>query len=112
MNLGHMRERIIIKGYSVVTSATGAQTQTETTTATVWASVKPVRGKEGEDAGRLASLQTYLVKIHHRTDIDTSNHVLWGTKEMQIRSISDRWMQDKETPEQFLTLECEYGSQI
>ena len=111
MNQGNMRERVIIKGYTVTKSATGADIKTETTIATVWANIKPVRGGESQDVGRLAAMQTYLVKIYKR-DIDTSNFIVWGAKEMQIRSISDRWEQEKETPGQFLILECEYGAQV
>lgn len=112
MNVGKMRERVAIKGYTTATSGTGAITETPTTIATVWASVMPIRGNESQDVGRLAAIQTYLVKIYHRTDVDTSNYITWGSKDMQIRSVSDRWMQNKETPGQFLTLECEYGSQV
>lgn len=112
MNIGQMRDRVVIKGYTTVTSATGAKTRTSTTIATVWASIKPVKGYEGQDVGRLAGIQTYLVKIYDRSDVTTANYITWGTKDMQIRSVSDRWMQNKETPGQFLTLECEYGTQV
>ena len=112
MNVGNMRERVAIKGYTTVKSATGAEINTETTIAAVWASVTPIRGRESQDVGRLAALQTYLVKIHYRTDVDTSNFIVWGAKSMQIRSVTDRWEKDKGTPEQFLTLECEHGAQV
>ena len=110
--IGEMRHKVTIKGYSVVKSATGADIKTETTIGTVWATIKPVRGNESQDAGRLAAKQTYLIKIYSRTDVTTANFIVWGAKEMQIRAITDRWMQDKSTPGQFLTLECELGSQI
>ena len=112
MNLGNMRERITIKGQTIAVSGTGAQTTTDTTIASVWASVKPVRGNESDDAGRLASIQTYLVTIHYRADIDTANFITWGAKELQVRAVTDRWEQNNGTPTQFLTLECEYGRQI
>ena len=112
MNLGDMREQITLKGYTTVKSGTGAETRTETTIATVWAKITPVRGREAQDAGRQTPLQTYLVKIHKRTDLDTLDFVVWGTKDMQINSIEDRWQKDNDPPGLFLTMECEYGPQV
>ncbi|WP_339862359.1 phage head closure protein [Paremcibacter congregatus] len=110
MNIGSMRERVTIKKYTTVQSATGATTDTETTVATVWANIKAVRGTEAQDAGRLAAKQTYLVTIYTRT-LETGYFLLWGTKKLNIRSISDRWEQNKGVPGQFLTIEAEDGVQ-
>lgn len=112
MNVGEMREKITLKGYSVVKSATGAETRTAATIATVWAKITPVRGREAPDAGRNTPLQTYLVKIHNRTDLDTLDYVVWGAKDMQITGISDRYQQDGDEAGLFLTMECEYGAQV
>ncbi|MBL4802637.1 MAG: phage head closure protein [Emcibacter sp.] len=110
MKIGHMRDRITIMRKTVATSDTGATETTDTVLATVWANVKPIRGREGQDAGRLATIQTYLVKIYSR-DVTTADFISWGEKNMQIRSISDRWEAENETPGMFLTLECEDGVQ-
>lgn len=112
MNVGEMRHQITLKGYTVVISATGAEERTPTTIATVWAKITPVRGGEAPDAGRNTPLQTYLVKIHNRSDLDTLDYVVWGAKEMQINSISDRWQQDGDEYGLFLTMECEHGTQV
>jgi SPP1 family predicted phage head-tail adaptor len=109
--IGQMRHRIAIKSRTSVKDDTGGDTFTNTTTTTVWAKITPVRGREGQDAGRLAAIQTYLIKIYDTT-IDTSYFLTWGTKNLQIRSVEDRWQQDGDTFGQFLTLECDDGSQV
>tara|TARA_R110002072_G_scaffold100778_3_gene222009 strand:- start:1432 stop:1767 length:336 start_codon:yes stop_codon:yes gene_type:complete len=110
MNTGNMRERVTIKKYTPSTSATGAITETETTVATVWAEVRAIKGREAQNAGRLATIETYLITIYTRV-IDTGYFLEWGGKKLNIRSISDRWEKDKTMPGQFLKIEAEYGVQ-
>jgi len=99
-----MRERVTIKVNSYAKDALGANIPTVTDLATVWAQVKPVRGQEMKDIGRLASKELYLVTIRHRTDVTTDNSILWGAKLMNIRSV-----QNRDERKAFLSMECEAG---
>lgn len=104
--IGKMDERVSIQesseaddGYGV--TLTWANIATDPT---VWAEVKPVKGREYEDRGRLATMETYLVRIRYRTDVTTANKLVWGSKELDIRHVADREMKG-----QYLWLECEHG---
>lgn len=102
--LGSLRERVTIQTFTDTSDGGGGSTRTWTNLATVWANVKPVRGRETQDTGRLASLQTYLVTIRYRTGFDTTARLLWGSKYLNIRSLENRDERKK-----FWTMECEEG---
>lgn len=104
MAAGRLRERVTIQTFTEASDGGGGVTRTWSNLATVWAEVKPVRGSESKDGGRLAGLQTYLVTIRHRTGFDTSARLLWGSKYLNIRTMENRDMR-----KEFWTMECEEG---
>lgn len=103
---GGLRERITIEAKTLVTDAGGGGAATWSTVATVSAQVTPVKGREGEDAGRLAAMQTFLVVIRYRNDVGPLNRIQWRGRTLNIRSAEDR-----EERRQWLTMECEEGVQ-
>lgn len=105
--LGSLRERVTIQTFTDTSDGGGGSTRTWTNLATVWANVKPVQRRSNQeqvDAGRLASLQLYLVTIRYRTGFDTTARLLWGSKYLNIRSLENRDERKK-----FWTMECEEG---
>lgn len=105
--LGNLRERVTIQTFTESSDGGGGSTRTWSNLATVWAEVKPVSrvaDRERVDTGRLATIQTYLVTIRHRTGFDTSARLLWGSKYLNIRSIENRDLRKR-----FLVLECQEG---
>lgn len=99
-----MRERVAIKVKARAKDDLGTDIVTETTLATVWAKVQPLRGQEAKDVGRLAPKQLYLITIRHRTDLTTDNLIVWDSKTLNIRSV-----QNRDERSQFLSMECEDG---
>lgn len=107
MGAGAMRERITFQEEAKVSDNAGSFTkswQNIAETPTVWAEVTPVRGTEKVEAGHLKAVQTYLVKIHYRTDIKASYRIQWGSVLMNIRSKANRDQKKK-----YLTIEAEHG---
>lgn len=103
---GSLRERVTIQSATEAADGYGGNTVTWATLATVWAQVTPVKGREAEDVGRLAGLQTYLVTIRHRTDVGLDDRVVWGSKTLNIRSLTNR-----DEHKHWLVMECEEGVQ-
>ncbi|ALC92064.1 hypothetical protein AM500_21395 [Bacillus sp. FJAT-18017] len=52
--------------------------------ATVWANVKPLRGRELYSALQTHSEATTKVTIRYRKDIDATMKIQYGTKELQL----------------------------
>ena len=105
---GGMRERVTFQEETEASDGGGGYTMTWgniSTNPTMWARVQPVRGGEAVEVGRLAALQMYLVTVRHRTDLNTGMRIVWGSKTMNIRTITNR-----DEKRKFLTIEAQDGA--
>lgn len=76
------------------------------TTPTVWAMVEPMRGRERFAAEQIESRRDYRVWVRYRGDITDTMRLVWRSKSLAVRFISD------EGPlAEFLMLECESGAE-
>lgn len=66
-----------------------------------YALMRPVAGREDASTGQVRALQTYLVTIPYVDGLDKTMIVHWGTKRLNILSITDREMLRR-----YLILEC------
>lgn len=103
-HIGELRERVTIQEATTVSDGAGGQTVTWADVYTVWAKVQPVRGREEDRLGRLATVETYLVIVRFAVAVTSLSRLVWRGKVLNVRSVSDRDM-DRE----FLTCECEAG---
>ena len=101
---GELGELITIERSTTASDGMGGQTVTWTTNEQTWAKVRPVRGRETEHLGRLATVETYLFVIRYGSDVSTLDRVVWNSKTFNIRSV-----QDRDADRRWLTLECEAG---
>lgn len=104
MRVGELRERITVERATTVSDGAGGQTVTWTGAYTLWANVTPVRGREQEHLGRLATVETYLITVRHGPSITTKDRILWREKALNITAA-----QDREGTRQWLTIEAEAG---
>ena len=104
--VGELRERVSIERATTVADGSGGQTVTWTAVYArgVWAKVQPVRGREEERLGRLATVDTFLVFLRFGIDVTTLDRIVWRDKTMNVRSV-----QDREGEREFLTIEAEAG---
>lgn len=105
--LSKMRERVTIQENSTTPDGYGGAQDgwaNIASTPIVSADVMPVKGREGDDAGRLASVQAYLVTIRYRSDVTPANRLLWGSVELNIRSVTNRDQKRK-----YITIEADSG---
>lgn len=110
MQAGQLTERIRIETPQRVADGYGGETETWTTTATVWAEVKAVRGREPEEAGKPEMSVTYLITIRRRSDLTAADRIVWttnGNTELNLREIRDQGPRHE-----WLTLVAESGVRV
>ena len=109
---GALSEKITFQVKSVVEDAGGGRSKSWANISSdpsPWAKVQPVRGREPEDSGRVATIQTYLIIVRYRTDITPAHRVVYDSKNLNIRSVQDRGGDGVNPIRAFLWLECEEG---
>lgn len=72
-----MDQRVQLQQRSVTQDAVGQDTITWSTTATVWAQVQALRGREFFAAAQVQQEQTLKVRIRYRAGIDATWRLLW-----------------------------------
>lgn len=66
---GRMRYRVTWKKENATPDSGGFETETFSTTATTWADIRPMSGKEKFEAAQFRPNATHMITIRHRTDI-------------------------------------------
>lgn len=102
MNIGALDHRVKLQTASRVTDSAGGWTVTWADTATVWASVEPVSGREPFVAQQLQGHVTHKVLIRYRSGITHDMRVLFGTRKFDVQAV----INDKERNET-LMLYCQ-----
>lgn len=67
----------------------GAEAQVPEKQCTLWAEVRPTRGKEFTEAHKTSSEQKYKVTTHYRPGINPSMEVRWGDLKLNIDAVID-----------------------
>jgi SPP1 family predicted phage head-tail adaptor len=88
---GRLRHRIEIQAAAESrTSASGAVSKAWTTTATVWGSVDPLRGKKLEQARQISPRVTHEVMMRGRQSITSANRLLFKGRALNIEYVGDQ----------------------
>ena len=91
MRAGKLDQVITLQSATTSTDTMGAETET-------WAEVKgaprraeyiPMRGLERMEAGKLASVTLFKLRIRRYADLDTAHRVIHGDKTYRIVGIED-----------------------
>lgn len=102
--IGMLNERVTIQRYTESRDDLGGVTRTWGDLRSCAARVRPVKGREADDAGRLAAIETYLVDIRWWQGITPRDRLVWRGRVLNIRSVENR-----DERRRFLTMECEAG---
>lgn len=108
---GLMRERVTVQSATVSADNIGGISDGAVTWASIatvpdiWARVMPIsgRGAERVNAMQLQSAISHEVTIRYRTDLTPAYRLVWGSKALNIRSISH------DEKHRHTTLFCEEG---
>lgn len=102
--IGELRERVTLQTKTRTRDAMGGYAETWADTATVWALVRPMSGRERAQAGQQQAAANYLVVMRYRSDVLAGQRLLWRDTPLNIRFIADRGPRAE-----FLELEAELG---
>ena len=89
MRAGRLRHQVTIQGLTTAPDAYGDIVETWTDTATVWAEVVPLSGKEYYAARQVSAEVDVRVTIRYRTGIKPAMRVKYGTSLLDIQSVID-----------------------
>lgn len=89
MRIGQLKDRVTIQNYVRTPDGYGGYTETWQDIATVWANIKPLRGREFFQAQQIQSEVTHKITIRYRNDIDETCRVKYNGQIFDIKSIID-----------------------
>jgi SPP1 family predicted phage head-tail adaptor len=102
MNIGELNRRVKLQTAARTSDGAGGVTVTWSDTATVWAAIEPVSGREPFVAQQLQGHVTHKVLIRYRSGITHGMRVLLGTRAFDVQAV----INSKESNES-LTLYCQ-----
>ena len=104
LSVGKMRERIVIQSQGRTTDLGGGAAVAWSTVATTWARIVPSSGSESFSGMQVTNTNTFEITMRYRTNITTTNRILWGSRTFNIRSVINNNERDK-----YLTVVAEEG---
>lgn len=107
VHLGELTEQIELYHRTLTDDGSGGATMTETLYATVWAHMRPMSGREQEQAMRSESRSRFLAVIRNRTDVVQTDILKWDGREFNVNFIKLRGFRGL-----YLEMECELGASV
>jgi len=101
---GRLTQRVILQSKSVARDAMGGETITWVDAATVWAEIRPLRGRDLVAAQQAASEVSARITVRYRTDVQSDWRVKHGTDLYDILAVVDPMARHE-----VLELECAKG---
>ncbi len=81
---GSLDQRVTIQRRVVGVDAHGQESTTWQDVATVWASVRPVPGRDLLAAGQPQATFDATVRIRYRDDVRATDRLAWGTRTLEL----------------------------
>lgn len=82
-----MRHSVVIQSESRTPDSRGGASKTWSTTATVFANIRPASAREGYQAGQLQGAVSHVVSARWITGIRPKMRILWGSRIFQITGV-------------------------
>ena len=89
MAIGRLRHRIILQTSTLTQDSLGVASEAWEDTATVYAQIEALSGREFFEAARVNAEVTHRVRIRYRPGIVPAMRVLAGDRTLDIRSVLD-----------------------
>jgi SPP1 family predicted phage head-tail adaptor len=87
MSAGEFNRRVTLQTKSTTRAANGEEVVTWGDTATVWAFVEPLRGREFFAGAQMTDAVDYRVTVRYRTGVVREMRVKYGTEYLDIVSV-------------------------
>lgn len=110
--VGELTERIQLLRKTATPDGAGGQTVAWLPYADEWAHVRPMSGRERQQAGRTEGSAMYLVVIRARTDVRENDAIAWGDRNLNIRFPRVRGSRGGGHNAAWLEIEAELGARI
>ena len=105
-NFGRLDQRVSLQHRTLTDDGAGGGTETWTEYAEVWANVRPMSGRERQNAMRAEASSNYVIVIRHRSDVLESDKVVWRDRDLNIRFVKSEGPRPL-----YLEMEAELGAQ-
>ena len=89
MQIGKLRHRITIQTFATERAADGGVIRNDVDTATVWASVEPMNGREILDGVQIEAQITHRVKFRRRQDVSPHDKIIHLGRTFHIEAVHD-----------------------
>jgi SPP1 family predicted phage head-tail adaptor len=90
MQAGDLDQRITLRHASLAADGHGGAVNTPTAYATVWASVKPMSGRERDKAESTEATSNYVVTVRMRDDVVEGDTIVWRGRILNVRFVRDK----------------------
>ncbi len=105
--IGTLDQRVIIQREARTADDYGGAALAWVNVATVWASVRPLSGRERADFGEVEAPANYRFTIRRRGDVTAAMRITWNGAAYNIRFVSDPGARSL-----YMALEAERGVAI
>ena len=96
MRAGRLRHRITLQSSTAMQDAYGQPVKTWTDTATVYAGVEPIGGREQYRAQAERAELTHLVVMRWLPNVEPINRVVFGTRIFDVENVINNHERDRE----------------
>lgn len=87
MRAGQLRHRVTLQSKSVVQNTFGEETITWTDTATIWAAVEPLRGREFLEARQDQAEVSTRIRMRYRSGVAPEMRAVFGSHTYNIQAV-------------------------
>jgi len=97
MSIGELKHRVTIQRAALAQDSSGSTAETWSTLATVYAAIKPLKGREYFAAQQVQAETTHEITIRYRADVTALTRVVFGNRTFEIQSVinsmeANRWL--------------------
>ena len=89
MLVGKLDQRISLQHRTLVDDRQGGAKERWNEYAEVWANVRPMTGRERENAMRNEATSNYVVTIRYRSDVLERDNITWRGSTLNVRFVRD-----------------------
>lgn len=89
MRSGNLRHRVVLQRATLTKDAVGGDVQTWSTLDTVWASVRPLSGREAFEGQRVTATGSHYLTIRYRDDVTVGMRAVWHGRTFEITFVEN-----------------------
>ncbi len=89
MRSGELRHLITIQQPSFAQDSSGSSAETWSTRCSIWAKIRPLRGREYYAANQAQMEITHEITIRYRSDVNAIHRVSYGNRIFRINAVMD-----------------------